>query len=204
MFDEGRTVALNGVSLGVERGEFLAVQGPSGSGKSTLLHLIGALDRPDRGTLVVDGVDLVKVRNLNRFRSEKIGFIFQLHNLIPHLTALENVLIPASGRKGDFESKARTLLEEVGLGSRLGHRPPQLSGGERQRVAIARALINDPKIVLADEPTGNVDSRAGQHIMKILRGLQSKKGVTLILVTHDRSLAEEAGRTINILDGRVV
>ncbi|MCX8103675.1 MAG: ABC transporter ATP-binding protein [Candidatus Bipolaricaulota bacterium] len=224
-YENGRTRALDGVTLEIRRGEFVAICGPSGSGKSTLLNLIGALDKPDSGELYVAGEDLMRSPgDLAHFRARKVGFIFQLHNLIPSLTALENVLIPTLGasppspllkRAGRFpfplgeglgdrsDARARELLERVGLGDKAHRRPPELSGGERQRVAVARALVNNPEIVLADEPTGNLDSETEKHVLKLLKELQTERGVTLILVTHDPRVAQTADRVIEILDGRV-
>ncbi|MFN4217916.1 MAG: ABC transporter ATP-binding protein [Candidatus Bipolaricaulia bacterium] len=207
-YENGRTRALDGVSLEVRRGEFVAICGPSGSGKSTLLNLIGALDNPDSGELWVAGEDLTRHRgDLAHFRARKVGFIFQLHNLIPSLTALENVLIPTlelNHSRRDAQTRARELLERVGLGDKAHRRPPELSGGERQRVAVARALVNNPEIVLADEPTGSLDSKNEKHVLDLLRELQSERGVTLILVTHDPRVAQRADRVIELLDGRVI
>jgi putative ABC transport system ATP-binding protein len=186
-YENGRTRALNGVSLEVFSGEFVAIYGPSGSGKSTLLNLIGALDRPDSGELWVAGENLTRSHgDLAGFRARKVGFIFQLHNLIPSLTALENVLIPTLELNGrDAPARARELLERVGLADKAHRRPPELSGGERQRVAVARALVNNPALILADEPTGSLDSKTERAVLELLRELQSERGVTLILVTHD-------------------
>ena len=170
--DGGAVRALDGVNLIVRPGELLSVMGPSGSGKSTLLHLIGALDRPTEGQIFIRGQDLTTVKNLDRFRNEEVGFVFQLHNLIPTLNAVENVEIPLYEQplsEKKRRQKAAELLELVGMGDRVDHLPSQLSGGERQRVAIARALVNDPAIVLADEPTGNLDSQSGEDVMALLR-----------------------------------
>lgn len=204
-YENGRTRALDGVSLEVFAGEFVAICGPSGSGKSTLLNLIGALDRPDSGELWVAGEDLTRSRgDFAGFRARKVGFIFQLHNLIPSLTALENVLIPTLGLNGrDAHARARELLERVGLADKAHRRPPELSGGERQRVAVARALVNNPELILADEPTGSLDSKTERAVLELLRGLQSERGVTLILVTHDPRVAQSADRVIELVDGRV-
>ncbi len=206
-YEHGRTRALDGVSLEIASGEFVAIWGPSGSGKSTLLNLIGALDKPDSGELFVDGEDLTRSHgDLADFRARTVGFIFQLHNLIPSLTALENVLIPTLGLKGarrEAHRRARELLERVGLGDKAHRRPPELSGGERQRVAVARALVNNPKIVLADEPTGSLDSKTEKHVLDLLRELHAERGVTVILVTHDPRVAQSADRVIELWDGRV-
>lgn len=204
-FDGGRIKALNGVDLDVDHGEFVSIMGPSGSGKSTLLNMIGALDVPDSGTVKVAGRDLKDERDLSRLRAEEIGFVFQLHNLIPNLTALENVEIPMFAVKwDDMEERAMELLDYVGLADKADRKPTELSGGERQRVAIARALANDPSIILADEPTGSLDSRTGRRILEGLRELQEDEGVTLIVVTHDPDVASMASRIVRILDGVII
>jgi len=200
--------ALRGVSLEVAAGEFVALVGPSGSGKSTFLNLVGGLDRPSGGELWVDGVELSasKERALTEHRRRRVGFVFQSFNLLPRLTALENVAVPLifSGvPQQERLDRARELLLQVGLGQRLEHRPTQLSGGEQQRVAIARALVGRPAIILADEPTGNVDSTTGAEIMALLRSLNQERGVTLLLVTHDAEAAAFAGRVVHLRDGRV-
>jgi ABC-type lipoprotein export system ATPase subunit len=207
LYGDGDEVrALDGVSLMVRRGDFIAIIGPSGSGKSTLLHILGALDRPTSGEVIIDGSPLSKVRDLDHFRSRTIGFVFQMHNLIPTLTALENVEVPmyetvASGHKR--RERARELLSLVGLGKRLNFLPNQLSGGERQRVAIARALANHPAILLADEPTGNLDSTNTAEIMRLLSELNRTQGTTLITVTHNSQVARAAHRAITIRDGKI-
>jgi len=204
--DGGAVRALDGVNLIVRQGELLSVMGPSGSGKSTLLHLIGALDRPTEGQILIRGQDLATVKNLDRFRNEEVGFVFQLHNLIPTLNAVENVEIPLYEQplsEKKRRQKAAELLELVGLGDRLDHLPSQLSGGQRQKVAIARALVNDPTIVLADEPTGNLDSQSGQDVMTLLRELNERQGSTIIVVTHDPAVARTTKRIITLHDGRV-
>lgn len=205
-----RVVALRGVSLTVAPGEFLAIVGPSGSGKTTLLNLMGALDLPTRGRVVVDGVDLgtLKGDRLADFRRERIGFVFQLFHLIPDLTALENVMVPLipyrHRLKFNLERRARELLEAVGLGDRWRHLPGQLSGGEQQRVAIARALIGNPRLLLADEPTGNLDSRTGGEIMDLLRRLNREHGLTLVVATHNPDIVAQADRVIRLRDGQIV
>ena len=198
--------ALDGVNLCVHAGEFVAVVGPSGSGKSTLLNMIGALDRPTSGEVVIDGTPLSKVRDLDRFRSETIGFIFQTHNLIPTLTALENVEtptyeLPLRGR--ERRRRAEDILRLVGLGERMTFLPAQLSGGERQRVAIARALVNRPAIVLADEPTGMLDSHTTQDIMDLLTQLNRSQGTTIIVVTHNHEVARATRRVVTFRDGQI-
>ncbi len=205
-YDEGRTRALDGATLSVRRGEFVAITGPSGCGKSTLLHLIAALERPDAGRIVVEGEEITKRRDLSRYRARTIGLIFQLHNLLPNLTAAENVQVPMyetplSAR--ERRRKAAALLALVDLADMAKKRPAQLSGGERQRVAIARALSNDPPIVLADEPTGSLDSKAGGRVLDVLRSIQRERGVTLVLVTHDERIAATADRVVRMLDGRI-
>jgi ABC-type lipoprotein export system ATPase subunit len=198
--------ALSGVDLRIHAGEVVAIVGPSGSGKSTLLNLIGALDRPSSGEVIVDGTPLSQVRDLDRFRGRTIGFIFQSHNLLPTLTARENVEVPMYElplRSGQRRARATELLELVGLARRSGHLPNQLSGGERQRVAIARALANKPAIVLADEPTGNLDSTTTADIMSLLSSLNREQGVTLVIVTHNTEVAAAAQRVITIRDGRI-
>lgn len=205
-FEEGMVKALNGVNLEVFEEEFIAIMGPSGSGKSTLLNIIGGLDRPTSGEVLVDGVDLCRVKNLDSFRAKKLGFVFQLHNLIPVLTACENVQIPMFELKlssRERRERAEKLLKLVGLEHRKNFVPTKLSGGERQRVAIARALANDPKIILADEPTGNLDSVSGDEIVHILQRL-NKDGRTIVLVTHDEEIAEHANIIYQMIDGKIL
>ncbi len=211
VYGDGASVrALDGVSLRVDTGEFLAVCGPSGSGKTTLLNLIGTLDRPTSGKVWVNGVEVAGLRGdaLADFRRENIGFVFQLFNLVPWLTALENVMLPLLPyRRGlgfDLGERAGRLLEEVGLSGRMGHLPGELSGGEQQRVAIARALVNRPRLVLADEPTGNLDSASGEGIMRLLRRLNEEHGVTVVLVTHDERIASYTDRAVELHDGKLV
>jgi ABC-type lipoprotein export system ATPase subunit len=199
--------ALDGIDLTVRRGEFIAIMGPSGSGKSTLLHLLGALERPTAGHLMVAGQDLVRLRDLAGFRGRTVGLVFQLHNLLPTLTALENVEVPMmDGARSRTARRARAweLLHLVGLAAVADHRPPELSGGQRQRVALARALANEPPLILADEPTGNLDTRAGAEVLALLRQLNEERGVTVVLVTHDPLLAVAAQRVITLRDGRIV
>jgi putative ABC transport system ATP-binding protein len=205
-FEGGRIRALDDVSLRLEPGEFVALTGPSGGGKSTLLNLIGSLDRPDAGRIVVDGQDLRALEDASEYRAATAGFVFQFHNLIPTLSALENVQIPLLGRgvpRSAREGRARELLAEVGLSERADARPPTLSGGERQRVAIARALANGPRLLLADEPTGALDSETGRQIVRLLERLREQHRMTVLLVTNDAVLAEEADRVLRIRDGRI-
>ena len=211
IYQDGATVvALNRLSMDVARGDFLAVVGPSGSGKSTLLNLIGTLDAPTDGKVMVNGVDTRRLSGnaLADFRRQHIGFVFQLFNLIPVLTSLENVmlpLVPYRRRLGlDLELRARELLAAVSLDDRMRHLPSQLSGGEQQRVAIARALINEPKLVLADEPTGNLDSQAGDECISLLRGLNQDRRVTVVLATHNEVIAQQANRVIHLQDGAII
>jgi putative ABC transport system ATP-binding protein len=205
VFEDGRIPALEDVSLRLEPGEFTALTGPSGSGKSTLLNLIGALDRPDSGTIAVDGEALAG-DDATGYRASTVGFVFQFHNLIPVLSAVENVQVPMMGRRGREEraQRAAALLGEVGLAGRASSFPPTLSGGERQRVAIARALANDPRLLLADEPTGALDSETGAQIVALLQRLRESRGMTILLVTNDRVVAEEADRVLELRDGRVI
>jgi putative ABC transport system ATP-binding protein len=205
-FESGRIRALDDVSFRLEPGEFVALTGPSGGGKSTLLNLIGLLDRPDGGSIVVGGQDLRKLEDESEYRAATVGFVFQFHNLIPTLSALENVQIPLLGRGGarvEREARARDLLRDVGVSHRWDARPPTLSGGERQRVAIARALANAPRLLLADEPTGSLDSETGRQIVRLLERLREQHRMTTLLVTNDASLAGEADRVLRIRDGQV-
>lgn len=204
----GRTRALEGVSLEVNRGEFIAVTGPSGSGKSTLMHIMGLLDVPTKGQVWFEDQETSKLKEsqLAKLRNQKIGFVFQQFNLLARTTAMDNVQLPliyAGVKSQEREERARAMLMKVGLESRLQHTPAQLSGGQQQRVAIARALINQPTIIFADEPTGNLDTKSGEEVMKILAGL-NQEGKTIILVTHEQNIAAYAKRVITIRDGRIV
>ena len=202
-FEEGRIRALEDVSLRLAPGELVALTGPSGCGKSTLLNLIGALDRPDAGEIRVGGEDVARLGDAASYRAEVVGFVFQSHNLIATLTALENVQVPMLGRRGRAQrvERARQLLDEVGLAARAESYPPTLSGGERQRVAIARALANEPRLLLADEPTGALDSETGAQILGLLRRLRDEHGTTILLVTNDDAVAAQADRTLRLRDG---
>ena len=200
--------ALRGVNLTVQSGDFVSILGPSGSGKSTMLNLIGALDKPSSGTLLIDGVDISK-QNDNQLAElrKKIGFVFQFFNLIPRLTALGNVELSmaiAEVNRTERRKRAIELLEMVGLKDRINHKPAELSGGQQQRVAIARALANRPKFLLLDEPTGNIDSRTAGEVMGLLKDLNVKNGVSIIMVTHDQHLAREAQQTLKMFDGEIV
>jgi putative ABC transport system ATP-binding protein len=199
--------ALDGVSLTIQPGEFIAITGPSGSGKSTLANIVGGLDVADEGSVMVGGLDLAKAgdRELSVYRNHTIGFVFQSFNLQPTATALENVMMPlmlAKMHAKERKARATECLTAVGLGERLSHKPTELSGGQRQRVAIARALANKPSIIIADEPTGNLDSERGKEIMDVLKDL-NKSGITLIIITHDMSIAGMADRILHIKDGRM-
>src|SRR3990172_984679 len=207
IYGDGEQIhALDHVTLHIGRGELVAVMGPSGSGKSTLLNIIGALARPTQGTVLINGQDMSKLRKLDQFRSEPVGFVFQLHNLLPTLTARENVEVPMTGAGGPRErsERAKELLALVGLGDRMNHLPNQLSGGQRQRVAIARALANNPPLVLADEPTGNLDTVAGQELMGLIRDLHRSQGTTFVVVTHDHAVARQTERVLVMQDGKIV
>jgi putative ABC transport system ATP-binding protein len=201
--------ALRGANMQIRQGEMVGIVGPSGSGKSTLLGIMGGLDTPTDGQVLIDGIDISDMGegNLTEIRNEKIGFIFQFFNLIPALTALENVSLPiqfAQNQKFKPDERARELLEMLGLGDRLDHRPTQLSGGQQQRVAIARALANNPPILLADEPTGNLDSESSAGVLQALDDIREHSGTTIVLVTHDPNLAARADRTLTLIDGQIV
>lgn len=202
-----RVEALKGVNLNVQQGEFIAVLGPSGSGKTTLLNMLGALDRPTRGQVFIDNVETSRVaeRNLYRIRRGKLGFIFQTYYLVPTLNAMQNVLLPVLPMRGNkrYEKRAQRLLDIVGLKDRTHHKPGELSGGEQQRVAIARALILNPPVVLADEPTGNLDTKTGAEIIDLMKRLNKERGKTFIIVTHDRRIADIAERALYLLDGEL-
>jgi putative ABC transport system ATP-binding protein len=206
-YADGGVTALRNVSLNVRRGEYLAIMGPSGSGKSTLLNLLGALDVPNEGEVYFEDEPLSRCRNLDRIRAEKIGFIFQSFHLLPTLTALQNVQVPMLEGKlkaRERRPRARDLLELVGLSNRLDHLPGQLSVGQRQRVAIARALANEPPLLLADEPTGNLDSQSGEEVLRLFDLLHRERGMTLVVITHSREVAERAERSVWIRDGQIV
>jgi len=203
-----RVEILKGLTFDVPRGQFLAIMGVSGSGKSTLLGLLAGLDTVTSGSIILDGVEIsdMKEDGLARLRGQKIGFVFQSYQLVPTLTAEENILLPAelSGRNGDSRQRARDLLERVGLSNRASHYPVQLSGGEQQRIALARAFVTQPPILMADEPTGNLDTANGQHVLDLLVQLNREERTTLVLVTHDRKLAEYADRIITLRDGTIL
>jgi putative ABC transport system ATP-binding protein len=205
-FDGGAIRALDGASLSVDAGEFVAVTGPSGCGKSTLLHLLAALDRPTSGSIVVDGVNLMSTP-LDTYRRHKVGLIFQLHNLLPYLTSLRNIEVAMFSNGMSHRAQqdsARRLLGDVGLTAKEHVIPPRLSGGERQRLAIARALANSPSIVLADEPTGSLDTASVDVVLGLLKQMREARGVTILMVTHDRHVASAADRIVQMVDGKIV
>ncbi|MCS4542238.1 MAG: ABC transporter ATP-binding protein [Euryarchaeota archaeon] len=207
--DAVQVQALDKINLKIEKGEFISVMGPSGSGKSTLLHLLGGIDRPTFGKIFINSADVTKLSDteLSDLRRDTVGFIFQIFNLIPTLTALENVMVPLFPRGADLkwvEERAKALLSMVGLKERMNHKPTQLSGGERQRVAIARSLVNQPQIILADEPTGELDSKTGREIILLMKKLNEEENVTVVIVTHDPRVSELTERIIYLQDGRIV
>ncbi len=211
VYRRGRTEvrALAGVSLMVPRGQFLSVMGPSGSGKSTLLNLLGALDVPSSGSMRIDGHELARMEDgaLSAFRRERLGFVFQFFNLMPTLTAVENVMLPgllAGRQRAELLSRAEALLETVGLRGRSQHRPDELSGGEMQRVAVARALLTEPALLLADEPTGNLDSKTGAEVLRLLREATRQRQLTVVMVTHDPRAAAVGDRIVRLADGAIV
>jgi ABC-type lipoprotein export system ATPase subunit len=208
VYGDGHKIhALDNVSFTVRAGEFVSVMGPSGSGKSTLLNMLGALDKPTSGQVIINGQDISRLRDVDTFRARTVGFVFQLHNLIPTLSSVENVEVPMQGQglsPAQRRQRAEELLTLVGLGDRLHHVPGQLSGGQRQKVAIARALANQPAILLADEPTGNLDSQSGDEVMSLLEDLHSQHGMTIFVVTHDMSIARRTHRVLVMKDGRII
>ncbi len=202
---------LKGINLSVNEGDFLSIVGPSGAGKSTLLHILGGLDKPSEGQVIFEGKELYALNDKERskIRNQKIGFVFQFYHLLPEFTALENVILPAlvkkdTGSTKAIEQKGLDILEKVGLAQRARHKPNQLSGGEQQRVAIARALVNDPAVVFCDEPTGNLDSESGQGIITLLKGLNETQKQTLVIVTHDKTIAGCSKKIVQIRDGQLV
>ncbi len=205
----GPLKVLKGIDFSAAKSEVVSIMGASGAGKSTLLQILGSLSSPDAGTLIIDGVDVVKLRGkaLADFRNRKVGFVFQFHHLLPEFTALENVMIPAliaKRSRKEAQAEAERLLSDMGLAERLGHKPSELSGGEQQRVAIARALINNPSVLFADEPSGNLDSRTKEEIHKLFFELREKYGQTIIIVTHDPDLAKMCDRSLYMIDGQFV
>ena len=205
----GKVEVLKGMSLTVEAGDTVALVGPSGAGKSTLLHIMGTIDRPSTGDVLFDGKDIFALSDqpLASFRNRSIGFVFQFHHLLPEFTALENVMMPlliGGTKKTLAEDKARGLLNDVGLSHRISHRPGELSGGEQQRVAIARALVRSPRLLLADEPTGNLDMKTSEEVHALLYSIQRQTGISLVIVTHNEKLAAGMGRTVRIVDGSIV
>jgi putative ABC transport system ATP-binding protein len=206
IYSKGQCTALNEVTLSIEPHEYMAIMGPSGSGKSTLLHILGGLDHPTTGRVLFEGHEYLTRRQWARVRAKRIGFVFQTFNLLPTLTAEQNVEIPMLGiikKTGDRRQRTSALLSRVGMSRRSRHRPPELSGGEKQRLAIARSLANAPDLVLADEPTGNLDSKNSLEILDLLEDIHSREGVALVIVTHDREITRRADRVVTINDGRI-
>jgi len=207
LYGDGEEIrALDHVNIQIGAGELVAVMGPSGSGKSTLLNVIGALDIPTSGKVLVDGIDLAKIEDKDNFRAKTVGFMFQLHNLLPTMTARENVEVPMMGLVGanDRHKRSGELMELVGLADRMNHLPGQLSGGQRQKVAVARALANNPRLVLADEPTGSLDTVAGHDLMCLINDLNTSQGTTFIVVTHDITVAQQTRRVLVMEDGKII
>jgi putative ABC transport system ATP-binding protein len=203
------TNALRGVNVVIKKGEYAAILGPSGSGKSTLMHVMGCLDTPTKGRVFIEGREVSQMSDdeLAKIRREKIGFVFQAYNLIPGLTAVENIALPmrfAGHGRGESQRRAKELLKRVGLKERMSHKPNEMSGGEQQRVAIARSMVNNPDVILADEPTGNLDTKSGREILELLESLHKNMGKTIVIVTHDIKLARRSPREIKMIDGRIV
>ncbi len=206
---KGELPVLNGISLTIERGEILAIVGASGAGKSTFLHVLGTLERPTSGRVLYELNDIFQFHEatLSAFRNRTVGFVFQFHHLLPEFTALENAMLPGLIQRMDSEEamdRGKRLLDEVGLGDRLHHRPGELSGGEQQRVAVARALLLEPRVILADEPTGNLDTRTAEEVFRLLRDMNRKRGITLVFVTHNEALSHQADRIARMVDGQIV
>ena len=206
---EHQLEVLKGISLTIARGELIAIVGASGAGKSTMLHILGLLDRPTKGTVLYEGTDLFQLSETDQadFRNRRIGFVFQFHHLLPEFTALENACMPALIQRrepAEIEKEAVAILEEVGLGARLHHKPGELSGGEQQRVAVARALLQKPDLVLADEPTGNLDTHTGDALFGLMRDLNKTRGTTFVIVTHNDKLSAQADRIVHMQDGQIV
>jgi len=205
----GKVEVLKGIDLTVEAGDTVALVGPSGAGKSTLLHVMGTIDRPSAGSVLFDGKEIFNLSDqpLAAFRNRSIGFVFQFHHLLPEFTAVENVMMPlliGGEKKSVAQERAQGLLDDVGLSHRMNHRPGELSGGEQQRVAIARALVREPRLLLADEPTGNLDRRTSEEVHALLYSIQQRTGISLVIVTHNEQLAAGMGRTIRFVDGKIV
>lgn len=204
----GKLEVLKGIDLSIEKGEVVSIVGPSGAGKSTLLQIIGTLDKPDNGEIIIDGTDInsLSKKKLAEFRNRNIGFVFQFHQLLPEFTALENIMIPAfilGASRSEAKKRATELLDFMGLSERAGHKPNELSGGEKQRVAVARALVNNPAVILADEPSGSLDSKNKAELHQLFFDLRDRFGQTFVIVTHDESLANTTDRTIKMRDGRL-